>query len=990
VSPLRFHTRRQPAVTILELLVVLLVTGILVALAFPAGGVVITKTQVTEARVDLRNIHQQAVAASLLQDRELTRAVYEELLVAEAQAAEAQAAEDTGWAAKYSYSATPELPEAFRQLTLSVVEPEDDQVFVLSTLTKRGQLVQVAFSRTYGFIDTVPGASDGDGEGDAPVVISAPEQPVITSTTQVSREAVTVEFSIASSETAPVETVEAWRDNTLVATLATDASTYTFTGLSVGVSYTLEIRVSNTAGSSSASATVTPEAVASTGVLDVGFAAPAPGAIVDPGASSTVRSVAVQDDGKILIGGDFTTYNGVSRNRLARINADGSLDTSFVVGAGSNDTVLSVATQPDGKILIGGEFITYNSVARNRVARLNADGSLDTTFDPGTGANGTVVTVALQPDGKILIGGVFTTYNGTSRNRIARLNADGSLDTSFDPGTGASSNVQAVATQPDGKILIGGQFTTYNGVARNYIARLNSDGSLDTSFVVGTGASNPVSSVAVQGDGKIVIGGLFTTYNGTSRNRVARLNADGSLDTSFVVGTGAGNDVQSVAVQSDGKIVIGGSFTTFDGAARPRFARLNTNGSLDTSFVVGTGASSTVWSVTPQTDGKIVIGGGFTTYNGVARNRIARLNADGSHDTSFTQPPLAGANGTVRSIAVQPDGKTLIVGSFTFYNGVARNFIARLNADGSLDTSFDPGTGANDWVRSVAVQPDGKILIGGNFTSYNGVARTRVARLNADGSLDTSFVVGSGASSTVWSVAVQPDGKILIGGEFSSYNGVARNRIARLNADGSLDTTFLNTGSGASSAVYSVAIQVDGKVVIGGGFTSYNGVTRGRIARLNADGSLDTSFDPGTGANGDWVWSIAVQDDGKIVIAGIFTTYNGVGRNRLARLNADGSLDTSFNPGDSANERTQGVSVQPDGKIVIVGWFTAYRGVSRNGIARLNADGSLDTSFVVGAGTGGASTWVESVAVQPDGKILIGGQFTAYNGAARGRVARLE
>ena len=157
----------------------------------------------------------------------------------------------------------------------------------------------------------------------------------------------------------------------------------------------------------------------------------------------------------------------------------------------------------------------------------------------------------------------------------------------------------------------------------------------------------------------------------------------------------------------------------------------------------------------------------------------------------------------------------------------------RLNADGSLDTSFNPGSGANSVVTSIALQPDNKIIIGGEFTSYNGTARNYIARLNADGSLDTSFNPGSGANSTVYSVALQPDNKIIIGGEFTSYNGTARNRLARLNADGSLDTSF-NPGSGASNTVYSIALQPDNKIIIGGYFTSYNGTDRNRLARLNA------------------------------------------------------------------------------------------------------------------------------------------------------------
>ncbi|MCA3067815.1 MAG: delta-60 repeat domain-containing protein, partial [Rhodocyclaceae bacterium] len=232
----------------------------------------------------------------------------------------------------------------------------------------------------------------------------------------------------------------------------------------------------------------------------------------------------------------------------------GALDTSFNPtdvgfgsGAGANFPVLTLALQPDGKVLIGGSFTTYNGTSRNSIARLNADGTLDNTFNPGTGANSEVYSLALQPDGKVLIGGSFTTYNGTSRNYIARLNADGTLDNTFNPGTGANSRVRTLALQPDGKVIIGGRFTTYNGTSRDYIARLNADGTLDNTFNPGTGANDQVQTLALQPDGKVIIGGDFTSYNGTSRNRIARLNADGTLDNTFNPGTGANSTVRTLA-----------------------------------------------------------------------------------------------------------------------------------------------------------------------------------------------------------------------------------------------------------------------------------------------------------------------------------------------------------------------------------------------------------------------------------------------------------
>ena len=252
----------------------------------------------------------------------------------------------------------------------------------------------------------------------------------------------------------------------------------------------------------------------------------------------------------------------------------------------------------------------------------------------------------------------------------------------------------------------------------------------------------------------------------------------------------------------------------------------------------------------------------------------------------------------MNSVAVQSDGKVLISGSFSTYNGTSRGYVARLNSDGSLDTGFlATGAGLNSGVSSIAVQSDGKVLIGGAFTAYNGTSRGRVARLNSDGSLDTGFLAtGAGSDSSVYSVAVQSDGKVLIGGAFTAYNGTSRGRVARLNSDGSLDTSFLATGAGANGNVYSIALQSDGKVLIGGDFSTYNGTSRGYVARLNSDGSLDTSF-LATGAGADIsVNAVAMQSDGKILIGGWFTTYNGASRGAWRGLTATAALTPASSP----------------------------------------------------------------------------------------------
>ncbi|MCF8461640.1 MAG: T9SS type A sorting domain-containing protein [Flavobacteriales bacterium] len=357
-------------------------------------------------------------------------------------------------------------------------------------------------------------------------------------------------------------------------------------------------------------------------------------------------------------------------------------------------------------------------------------GELDFCFDPGTGANEYVSISVPLPDGKILIGGNFTEYNGTPTNRIARLNTDGTLDNTFDTGTGASHLVKAILLQPDGKIIIAGWFTEYNGTPRNCIARLNADGSLDNTFDPGIGPNEVIQTALLQPDGKIIIAGFFTEYAGTAKNYIARLNADGSLDSSFGLGTGANNRPEAIRLQPDGKIIIAGTFTEYDGIARNYIARIHADGSLDNSFDPGSGANSGIEDVMLQPDGKIIIGGWFTSYNGTGINRIARINSDGSLDNSFNVGTAADA--LVFCIALQTDGKIIIGGNFAFYNGTGRNRIARINSDGSLDNTFDPGTGVNLAVHSATLQPDGKVIIGGQFTDYDGTNRNRIARVHGD------------------------------------------------------------------------------------------------------------------------------------------------------------------------------------------------------------------------------------------------------------------
>ena len=678
--------------------------------------------------------------------------------------------------------------------------------------------------------------------------------------------------------------------------------------------------------------------------------------------SGAVRSIAIQSDGKILVGGGFTSYNGTTENIITRLNADGSRDESFDIGTGFIGAVESLAIQSDGKILVGGSFTSYNGATR-----LNPDGSIDETFDIGTGFNNRVVSIAIQDDGKILVGGWYTSYNGTAQNGITRLNVDGSRDESFDIGTGFNDRVDSIAIQDDGKILVGGRYASYNGTTQNGITRLNPDGSIDESFNADiedgyyssgwTGVE--IFALALKND-IIYVGGLLDIGGAEG---MGVLNSDGSIATqtsiteivpltldhpyinliSLANGTPkfVSNDIEfpALTVGTDNIKVKGVDTYPY------KFSVEKMEALTPLDFGTGFGFNGglyEVFSIAIQSDGKILVGGIFIDYNGTTQNYITRLNSDGSRDETFDIG--TGFNSAVFSLAIQSDGKILVGGAFISYNGTTQNRITRLNTDGSRDESFNIGDGFNNSVRSIAIQSDGKILVGGDFISYNGTTQNRITRLNTDGSRDEkSFNIGDGFNNSVRSLAIQSDGKILVGGNFISYNGTTQNRITRLNTDGSIDTSF-DIGTGFSNAVYSLAIQSDGKILVGGNLISYNGTTQNRITRLNVDGSRDETFDVGTGFN-DIVLSIVTHPDGKILVGGDFISYNGTTQNRITRLNPDGSLDIEYTPliaeGTYSINYSQTVifALTVEGDVTYVGGILNIDGAE--GIGALNLDGSV-------------------------------------------------
>jgi uncharacterized delta-60 repeat protein len=386
--------------------------------------------------------------------------------------------------------------------------------------------------------------------------------------------------------------------------------------------------------------------------------------------------VVIQNDGKILVGGSFNQYKNVSANSIIRLNPDGTKDLTFDNSIGFNNLVAVITIQSDGKILVGGDFTTYKGVSANRIIRLNPNGTIDLTFNYGIGFNDITRSIAIQSDGKILVGGFYTTYKGISEVRIIRLNSDGSKDLSFNNSIGFDSTARALFIQSDGKIICGGNFTTYKGISENRIIRLNPDGSKDLSFNNSIGFNNTLNSIAIQSDGKIICGGNFTTYKGVLANSIIRLNTDGTIDSTFNYGIGFNNPILTNIIQPDGKILVGGLFTQYKGLTENRIIRLNSDGSKDLTFDNSVAFDNNVLSIALQTNGDIICVGFFNLFRGFRYNSIIKLN---TFCQSLSYLNLDGG-GVIRNIAYNPSNNQ-------FY--LSRGFAPEINVlDGNGNIAF--------------------------------------------------------------------------------------------------------------------------------------------------------------------------------------------------------------------------------------------------------------------------------------------------------------
>ena len=626
--------------------------------------------------------------------------------------------------------------------------------------------------------------------------------------------------------------------------------------------------------------------------------------------NSGITGTVVVITGTNLLGATAVRVNGVSQSGFV---VNSSTQITFTVNAAATTGPVSIV-MPGGAIYTGGTF--------------TVDPVTITSISPNSGAVGTEVVIT------------GTNLTGASAVRINSVLQTGFVvnsPTQITFTVAAGTNTGAVRVTKSGVVYTGDVFTLVPSAISGFAPASGPAGTLVTI----TGTSLDVVQGVRFGTSGLA---LFTAQSATSLTVVVPTDAaTGTLTLTPGIGSVLTSTGTFTYTPRPAGLVASLSPA---GPLGPCTSHTLTASAVSPAFGTGTGLNNQVNSVVTQTDGKVLVGGNFTTYNGTPnQNRLIRLNADGSRDATFTIGTGTGAgfNAAVNAVAVQADGKVLVGGNFTSYNGTLnQNRLIRLLADGTRDATFVTGGGFSFDVNCVVVQPDGQILVGGDFSQYNGVVASRVARLNPDGSRDATFS-GSAGSTTVNALALQADGKVLVGRDYSGSTP-----IFRLNADGTRDLTF--TSAPLDGGVYCVAVQPDGKVLVGGSFTRYNNLIQKGITRMSATGSPETSFGTGygsgfsNGANFVRVNALTLQPDGKIVVVGDFTSYNGTPAGRLIRLTATGNPDASLATGGGFDNIARCVAVQADGNLVVGGDFTAYNTTPATRLIRLKPDGSVNNA----------------------------------------------
>jgi uncharacterized delta-60 repeat protein len=667
-----------------------------------------------------------------------------------------------------------------------------------------------------------------------------------------------------------------------------------------------------------------------------------------------ITAISVLPDGKVIIAGNISSIGKTPTTAVVKLHPDGTLDKTFKTSIYLNESARITALFVDnsGKVLVGSNNYTLNG--RNCLIRLNPDGKFDETFSVGNDLQ-FINKIQQQPDGKYIV----SSWTG---NGLTRLNSDGSIDATFDPYQEEFGHYTgALQLLSDGQLICAIHFTSVSsGLAVGKLVKLNADGSLDETFETGTcdesiSDETFINDIKIQPDGKILIAGQFDGFKEQEADGIFRLNEDGTIDETFTT-SGVINSIldryqnNEIEISEDGKILVAGS--PLGAPLSYKVLRLNADGSMDATFSI---ASFELPDNTPfqplieLDDERIYVAGDHLSCNNVKGFGITAINTSGLIIEDFS--PKAGGNPVVNTAYKQKDGKIIIGGEFSQVDGFYINNIIRFNADGSVDTTFleNIGTGTNAAVRAINAQSDSSLIIGGDFNSVNGFETGLLARIKPNGLVDTEFIahvqkdfVGEGVNK----ILVDSKDQIIIGGAFIYANNEPRTGFAVFNPDGTLNPSIGATPiiSNSEFRVADMVYQSNKKLLVGG--TIHNEADNyGFLVRLNTDGTVDPGFL--NSVSDIYVSNLAVIDSNKIIVGN--HTYSSDDKNYLTQLGADGEIidDTviSFNQNEGGFPQINSIQHPGDDQLIIGGRFTSVNDVEKPALIKVSLNGDVDEFF---------------------------------------------
>lgn len=603
---------------------------------------------------------------------------------------------------------------------------------------------------------------------------------------------------------------------------------------------------------------------------------------------------------------------------------------------------------------------------------------IDEQFRPLIATSATISAIAVQPDGKVIAGGDIVLAGDKPVNHLVRLNSDGSLDESFTAPTFIDeyASIQTILVDHAGKIIVGGRFS--NGT---YAVRLHANGSLDESFTLPPDIEDIIKIDLYHSNRYIVLSFSFHKH-------LVVLNNDGTVDPSFNAGTGPnslGIDGTDFTVLPDGDVIFVGTFSRFNDVDHNRVVRLSRDGSIDEAFDIGAGPQGStpyINSAKVQSDGKILLAGKFESFNNFNAVNLVRLHPDGSVDEGFTIPAPSANFFSFEIGAMTLAGDDIFLAGLKqdIGNGELHYSVLKLNPDGSLATDFNAALSdisAENAIHDplLANGPNG-IILSGNFSRMGGDDRRGLALLNrTTGQLDADFNPPLGGLPKIRTVRQDAEGNFFIGGRFHFVNGVRVQNLAKLRPDGSLDEAFaVNTGAGPDHTVNCIELDADGRVLVAGGMSRFNNSNTGNLFRLKTDGTLDDTFvgNVYTGSVGSGVNVLRVLPDGKLMIGGYFDHINGQPMKALARLESDGNTDATFHPTVFDDRQVVNAIAIVDGNNLLIGG-NRRGGTSGGFLHHIDATGSIVNDF---PNVDLSNQSILTITVLPSGGFLAAGTFS--------------